>query len=156
VTGPIEYVVCQSSVVRIVVLGCIAVLASACAPAVGAGLSVVTDPSIRGAHEGEVCAAGAYLPPVAGVLIGQASAPPQYVWLRSDGGESVYIAWPSGFTVRFAPEAQLLDEAGQVFAKAGDRIELPSVDPAAHAGTKDDPYPAVGIIGDRCFWDDNP
>ena len=149
---------CQSSVVRIgiVILGGIVVLASACAPAVDAGLPVVTDPSIRSARKGELCAAGAHLPPVSGVLTGSANASPQYVWLRSDSGESVYVAWPTGFTVRFAPDVRLLDETGSVFARGGDRLELPSVDPGAHAGTKDDPYPAIGIVGARCFWDDGP
>jgi len=58
----------------------------------------------------------------------------------------MYIRWPRGFSVRFEPDATLLDETGAVFLMAGSPITLAQVSADPAAGTKDHPYVAAGLV----------
>ena len=75
-----------------------------------------------------------------GTLTGNPSDP-QLVWLVDGRGNRIDISWPPGFAVVFAPDAILFDGRRSVVARAGNLLDV-NVDPASHAGTIADPYPA--------------
>jgi hypothetical protein len=98
-------------------------------------------------------------PPI-GVLDGDPSDPAWPVWLRADDGSRRYVVWPRDFSVRFDPDATLLDETGKPILYAGSPIAFatPTTDPAA--GTKERPYVVeafeTGIIGlHHCYSRDH-
>jgi hypothetical protein len=90
------------------------------------------------------CPAFGVSTPVRGTLAGDPSDP-ERIWLVGPEGR-ISVIWPTGFTLVFAPESTLYDEAGRLFAKAGDAIDLGQVRRSSHAGTPADPYLAAGLI----------
>ena len=120
---------------------------SAAAPLPSGAIAVPTDENVvSSTGTGILCTLGAVIPPVVGVLEGDAYDAAWPVWLRAEDGRQMYIRWPRGFSVRFNPSPTLLDESGAVFVYAGSPVTLAQVvmDPAF--GTKDHPYPARGLI----------
>ena len=101
---------------------------------------------VSSADAGILCTLGAVIPPVVGVLEGDASDAAWPVWLRAEDGRQMYIRWPRGFSVRFNPSPTLLDESGAVFVYAGSPVTLAQVGPDPSFGTKEHPYPARGLI----------
>ncbi|MBA2559379.1 MAG: hypothetical protein H0V07_05735 [Propionibacteriales bacterium] len=97
-----------------------------------------------------VCPAFGLVNPVRGTLRGDVAGTPDRVWLES-GGRHLSIVWPGGFSLRFAPDAELSNEHGVVVAREGDLVELSQVQPDEHAGSFDDPYLASGILFDGCY-----
>ena len=93
-----------------------------------------------------LCNLSAAVPPVVGLLAGDHSDPAWPVWLQAADGHPMYIRWPRGFSVRFEPDATLLDETGAVFLMAGSPITLAQVSADPAAGTKDHPYVAAGLV----------
>lgn len=83
--------------------------------------------------------------PVHGVLAGDVTMTEEPLWLEDPAGRRLSIVWPEGFTARFYPEVQLVDETGRVVAGAGYDIWLQVPSAAAH-GTFADPYIASGIL----------
>lgn len=130
------------------ILLCLAVVVASCAdPA----------PSPSGPHlrtfawsDQVLCNAAAAVSPVTGALEGD-PADPELVWLRSDTGQRLSIAWPAGFVVQFNPEAALHDDHGVVVARAGTTVNLTQVFLGAHAGTLEDPYFASGLLFVGCY-----
>ena len=59
---------------------------------------------------------------VTAVLAGDATDP-RVAWLVGPAGGRQDIIWPPGFTARFAPRLEILDGAGAVVLRAGDKIE---------------------------------
>lgn len=112
------------------------------------GLPILTDPSVQRVP---LCDAAAALPHVVGVLDGSPAASVSSVWLTDASGRRVVIRWPAGYSVRPSPSLQLLAEDGAVVATVGQRLDLPHAALADHEGTFEDPYPAVGLVGDRCY-----
>lgn len=55
-------------------------------------------------------------------------------WLDLEGGGRREIVFPPGYTVRFTPTLEVVDDGGQVVARAGDRI-----DGGCLTGSIDDP-----------------
>jgi hypothetical protein len=96
------------------------------------------------------CPAFARTNPVAGNLEGQAGAR-EPVWLRADDGRHLSVAWPVGFTLRFAPDAAIYTDRGTVVGRAGDRIVLGQTGQGDAAGTFDDPYFASGLLFGGCY-----
>jgi hypothetical protein len=111
-------------------------------------LVLVTDPAVRPV---DVCNLGAAVPPVSGQLQAGRDQSPDYIWLRGSDGVDRFLIWPSGFTVAFEPSITLDNEKGEVVARGGDQLTLTQVAQSAHSGTRADPYPAVGPIGQRCY-----
>jgi hypothetical protein len=81
------------------------------------------------------------LPPT-GVLEGDPSDSTWPVWLRAADGNRRYVVWPRDFSVRFDPDATLLDEKGVPILYAGSPATVASqtADPAS--GTRERPYAA--------------
>jgi hypothetical protein len=98
-----------------------------------------------GSDAGQVCPAFAVTDPVEGTLAGDRSDP-EHVWLVGSSGGRISVTWPAGFTLVFAPEATLYDQTGQLFARAGDTIDLGQIRVSSHAGTPADPYLVAGLI----------
>lgn len=44
------------------------------------------------------------------------------VWGRRPDGSTLLIAWPPGFSVRFSPQAEVVDSLGRVVARQGEEI----------------------------------
>lgn len=44
------------------------------------------------------------------------------VWAMSDRGRRMELAWPNGFSARFVPSLEVLDDHGDVFAREGDPV----------------------------------
>ncbi len=59
---------------------------------------------------------------------------PRIAWLDLEGEGRREIVFPPGYTVRFTPTLEVLDDAGQVVARAGERI-----DGGCLTGSLDDP-----------------
>ena len=87
---------------------------------------------------------------VEGTLEGQAGAH-EPIWLQDPNGTHLSVVWPEGFTVRFAPGAELFSDKGYAVAYAGDLVELPQVSYGQATGTYDDPYIAAGIFFGDCY-----
>lgn len=47
---------------------------------------------------------------------------PQLAWLVGDGGDRRDVIWPPGYTARFAPRLEVLDEKGNVAFRDGDAV----------------------------------
>jgi hypothetical protein len=132
-----------------------AVLLSGCssaAPLPSGAIAVPTDENLVSSAESAqsgtriLCTLSAAIPPVVGVLAGNRSDPAWPVWLQAADGHPMYIRWPRGFSVRFNPEPNLLDENGAVFLMAGSPITLAQVAADPAGGTKDHPYVAGGLV----------
>jgi hypothetical protein len=48
---------------------------------------------------------------------------PRVTWLEGDTGRRREIVWPRGYTARFNPNLEVLDEAGQLRFREGDAIQ---------------------------------
>lgn len=83
--------------------------------------------------------------PVVGTLEGDPEESTDPVWLAGPSGQRLSIVWPEGFTARFTPSVELLDERGTLVASAGDVVIL-QVDPDEAGGSFADPYVASGIM----------
>ena len=44
---------------------------------------------------------------------------PRFVWMTFPDGTRHELAWPLGYSARFSPELELLDERGQIVAREG-------------------------------------
>lgn len=101
-----------------------------------------------------LCNLAAAINPVSGALEGDQSDAIWPVWLRAVDGSRLYVLWPRGFSVRFAPDLTLLDEAGAPFASVSG-VLLGQVGRVPTMGTKDRPYTASGLIhgnlGGGCY-----
>jgi hypothetical protein len=97
-----------------------------------------------------LCTLGKSIPELGGVLQGQAGAPDP-IWLVADDGRTMIFVWPAGFSARFSPDAELLDDQGRSVAKAGERVTLGQVHIGSAAGTHEDPYIASGLVFDGCY-----
>jgi hypothetical protein len=61
------------------------------------------------------------------LLVGRlrgAEADPRAVWVENPSGTRVDLAWPAGFSARFAPGLELADARGAVVARGGDEVRL--------------------------------
>lgn len=87
---------------------------------------------------------------VEGILDGQAGAKDP-VWLVNQTGARISVVWPEGFTVRFTPRVELLNEKGAIVATGGDPVELGQVSEGDAKGTYEDPYMASGIVFGSCY-----
>jgi hypothetical protein len=59
---------------------------------------------------------------------------PRVAWLVAAGGGQADIIWPPGFTARFDPELEILNQSGAVVYKAGDKITSGCAAPADSRG----------------------
>ena len=114
-------------------------------------MAIPTDPDLVNAKgTGILCTPDAIIPPVAGYLRGDATDSAWPVWIEAADGRRQYVLWPAGFSVRFTPDPELLDEQGTLALTDVVPIEL-QVGASPDLGTKDHPYGATGILGDRCY-----
>ena len=131
-------------------LAAVALVLCACStkpPLPSGAIAVPTDDNVvSSAQSGILCTADGVIPPVFGILEGDASDPAWPVWLQASDGRQLFVRWPRGFSVRFDPTVALLDETGAVFLQGGSPITLGQValDPAG--GTKEHPFMARGLI----------
>jgi hypothetical protein len=65
--------------------------------------------------------------------------------------ERLFIVWPAGFSATTANGGAILDEEHRILYAEGEAVELSHVDRRLHAGTKDDPVKAAGILEDTCY-----
>jgi hypothetical protein len=49
-------------------------------------------------------------------------ADPRLAWLAEDSGGRREVIWPPGYTARFTPKLEILDENGAVAFRDGDRV----------------------------------
>jgi hypothetical protein len=107
-------------------------------------MAVRTDDSlVSAARSGGLCT-GTSVPPFVVVLEGDPSDRAWPVWLRAEDGRRIYIVWPAGFSVRFDPDAILLDETGAPILHAGSPLRFEQGAPGPSDGTGDRPYVAAG------------
>src|SRR5262245_61973358 len=97
-----------------------------------------------------LCNLSRLLDPVSGTLHIEQGASDQ-AWIEADDGTHLSVVWPQGFTVRFDPDAALLDETGRLLKRDGDHVELSQVPPTAATGTYGDPYFATGGVFEGCY-----
>jgi hypothetical protein len=57
----------------------------------------------------------------------------------------MYVTWPRGFSVRFDPDATLLDENGKVVLEVGSPFTFEGVAHDPSKGTREEPYVAEGL-----------
>ena len=95
-----------------------------------------------------LCGGGKFVPSLVGHLHGDPEDK-QLVWLVTDAGLRIDILWPPGFSVRFEPRLELLDDTGALVGISGQRLDI-NTDPSSHAGTVEDPFPANQFDG-RCY-----
>jgi hypothetical protein len=55
-------------------------------------------------------------------LVGSISDP-RVTWLRSSNGSRIDLVWPPGYSARFAPRLEVLNESGLVVFREGDQVE---------------------------------
>lgn len=97
-----------------------------------------------------LCPAYRTIPAVKGTLGGRAGAPDP-VWLVAPDGRDLVVVWPAGFSVRFNPSVELLDDEGRSVATADQPVTLGQVSTGSAAGTHDDPYIAAGLVFGGCY-----
>jgi hypothetical protein len=51
-----------------------------------------------------------------------ASTDPRLAWLVAPTGERIELAWPNGYSARFTPDLEILDQEGRIVGKAGSRV----------------------------------
>jgi hypothetical protein len=126
----------------------LALVLAACNTVVPSSLPLLTDPEVVPV---ELCNADAALPHVNGTLEGLVGAPDSAVWIRDGAGRRMIVLWPAGYSARMSSSLELAAEDGSIVARVGDRVELPHAALEDHAGTLADPYPAAGLVFDRCY-----
>jgi hypothetical protein len=115
-------------------------------------IAIPTDPGlVSAADSGILCNASATIPHVEGYLRGDPNDSAWPVWLEAADGHRQYVLWPPGFSVRFTPEPELLDERGTLVLTSVLPFELGQVGADPNLGTKDHPYVAGGLWGTRCY-----
>jgi hypothetical protein len=116
-------------------------------------MAIPTDPSlVSAADSGILCNASAVIPHVEGYLRGDPSDAAWPVWLEVADGHRQYVLWPPGFSVRFTPDPELLDELGTLALTRVLPFELGQVGAGPGLGTKDHPYVAGGLWStSRCY-----
>jgi hypothetical protein len=98
-----------------------------------------------------LCSAAAAARPVTGVLRGQQGTK-ELIWIEDPSGHHLSVLWPDGFSVGFAPTAELRDDTGALIARDGDVLTLTQTNLDMAAGTFDDPYLASGLsVGAGCY-----
>jgi hypothetical protein len=113
-----------------------------------------TDPTIvPGSQNTGACTFIGINPHVVGSLEVDPSDPTWPIHIRTLTGRVVYVLWPAGFRVRFAP-LQLIDERGLVISTGS--ISLDQVALTKSGGTKADPYRATGLFANRCYVTASP
>lgn len=109
-------------------------------------LAVPTDDKLVSSTESPIlCTLSASIPPLVGTFEADRSDPEWPVWLRAEDGRRMYVLWPRDFSVRFDPDATLLDETGAIVVHAGSPVHLAQVSADPTMGTKDRPYVASGL-----------
>ena len=128
-------------------LAVVAVLATGCtshAPLPSGAIHVPTDEGLVNAATSGILCVGSTVPPFVGILEGDSSDLAWPVSLRAEDGRRMYITWPRGFSVRFEPDAVLLDETGTPVLYAGSPFTFHGVAHDPSRGTRDEPYVADG------------
>ena len=137
-------------VVAVVMAGC-SVGARPSFPLPSGAVVIPTDPDLVNAQGTRIlCTPDAVIPPVAGYLRGDPTDTAWPVWIEAADGRRQYVLWPAGFSARFTPDPELLDEQGALAFPDVAPIEL-QVFASPDLGTKDHPYIAAGIVGDGCY-----
>jgi hypothetical protein len=125
------------------------VMVAGCAsrgPLPSGAVAVPTDDAlVSSAQSNILCTASAAIPPVVGILAGDASESAWPVWLRAEDGQRMYVVWPKGFSARFDPGVTLLDETGAPVLDEGSPITLVQVARDPSRGTRERPYVAEGL-----------
>src|SRR5450759_4576960 len=132
-------------------LGLLTLLASGCHQSAS---TTSTEPSglrtFTWAHD-VLCSLAAATRPVTGVLRGQPGAK-EPVWIEDPAGRHLSVIWPEGFSVVFAPSAELRDDTGAMIARDGDALTLTQTNIDMAAGSFEDPYIASGLsVGTGCY-----
>lgn len=70
--------------------------------------------------DGTLCAGGGF---VGDFRIRGARDDPRLTWMQRPDGSRQDVAWPVGFSARFTPKLELLDEHGAVFAREGTHVD---------------------------------
>jgi len=99
----------------------------------------------------DLCTLEAATSPVHGTLHGDPTHTDWPVWLSRPAGHVAFVEWPHGWSVRFEPDFELLNERGRAVAWWGSEIVLTQVPLESAAGTTDDPYIARGIVLGGCY-----
>lgn len=107
-------------------------------------IAVRTDDGLVNVMTAGVLCVGSSVPPFVGIVEGDPLDAAWPVWLRADDGRRMYVTWPRGFSVRFDPDATLVDENGKVVLEAGSPFTFQGVDHDPSRGTREDPYIAEG------------
>jgi hypothetical protein len=56
-------------------------------------------------------------------VLGGSSSDPRITWaLDRASGMRIELIWPTGYSARFSPDLELLDETGRVVGRAGDPV----------------------------------
>jgi hypothetical protein len=98
-----------------------------------------------------LCTLGLAVRPVEGTFHGDPTASRDKAWLIDASGQRIFVAWPEGFSLRFAPGAELIDDQARVVAREGDLITFKQVNREDHTGSIDDPYFAAGALFSTCY-----
>jgi hypothetical protein len=67
---------------------------------------------------------------------------PRIAWLVHDSGDETPLLWPSGWSARFAPSLEVLDDRGVVRMRSGDRFASVCL-----KGGADDPSSVMMVEG---------
>lgn len=126
-----------------------AALLAACTahrPLPSGAIAVPTDDKLVSSAESHIlCTLSASVPPLVGILVADPSDLLWPIWLEAEDGRRMYVLWPRDFSVRFDPDATLLDETGAIVVHAGSPVHLAQVSADPTKGTKDRPYVASGL-----------
>jgi hypothetical protein len=114
------------------------------APLPPGAIRIPTDETLTNAATSGTLCVGSTVPPFVGTLEGDPSDAVWPVWLRAEDGHRMYMTWPRGFSVRFDPDATLLDETGTPVLYAGSPFTFQGVAHDPSKGTRDEPYLADG------------
>lgn len=114
------------------------------APLPSGAIRVPTDDALVNATASGILCVGSSVPPFVGILEGDRSDADWPVWLRAEDGRRMYMTWPKGFSVRFDPDATLLDETGMPVLHAGSAFTFEGVAHDPSKGTREEPYLAAG------------
>lgn len=108
---------------RLAAISVVALIVAACAsPSPSVPVSPSAPPALALPTVGSFLGACAGIGLVDATLNGD-PADPRIAWLDRRGYSRKDIVFPPGFTARFAPSLEVLDAAGNVVARAGDRID---------------------------------